>query len=46
MGGLDEGAMLVARAEDPQRARAEVMQILDALIGGLRPAGAEGTPLD
>jgi AcrR family transcriptional regulator len=39
MGALDEGAMLVARAEDPERAKAEVMEILDALIDGLRPAG-------
>jgi AcrR family transcriptional regulator len=37
MGALDEGAMLVARAEDPERAKAEVMEILDALIDGLRP---------
>jgi hypothetical protein len=32
--------MLVARAEDPARAKAEVMDILDALISGLRPTGS------
>ena len=37
MGALDEGAMLVARAEDPERTKAEVMEILDALIEGLMP---------
>jgi AcrR family transcriptional regulator len=41
MGALDEAAMLVARAEDPEATRAEVGRTLDALIGGLgldRPA--------
>jgi AcrR family transcriptional regulator len=35
MGALDEGAMLVARAEDPERMRAEVAQTLAALLDGL-----------
>jgi AcrR family transcriptional regulator len=35
MGALDEAAMLVARAEDPGRMRAEVGQTLTALLGGL-----------
>jgi AcrR family transcriptional regulator len=35
MGALDEAAMLVARAEDPERMRAEVGRTLDALLGGL-----------
>jgi AcrR family transcriptional regulator len=39
MGALDEAAMLVARAEDPDATRAEVLAVLDALIGGLRSAG-------
>jgi AcrR family transcriptional regulator len=41
MGALDEAAMLVARAEDPERARAEVGRTLDSLLAGLstgRPA--------
>jgi AcrR family transcriptional regulator len=41
MGALDEAAMLVARAEDPEQARAEVGRTLDALLEGLsvdRPA--------
>ena len=35
MGGLDEAAMLVARAEDPERMRAEVGRTLDSLIAAL-----------
>ncbi len=35
MGALDEAAMLVARAEDPELMRAEVSRTLDALLGGL-----------
>jgi len=36
MGALDEGAMLVARAEDPDQARAEVGHTLGLLLDGLR----------
>ena len=39
MGALDEAAMLVARAEDPERARAEVGRTIDTLLGAL---GADG----
>jgi AcrR family transcriptional regulator len=35
MGALDEAAMLVARAEDPEKMRAEVGQTLAALLDGL-----------
>ncbi|HVY79178.1 MAG TPA: TetR/AcrR family transcriptional regulator [Solirubrobacterales bacterium] len=35
MGALDEGAMLVARAEDPEATRAEVAATLTALLDGL-----------
>jgi AcrR family transcriptional regulator len=35
MGALDEAAMLVARAEDPERMRAEVGRTLDSLLAGL-----------
>lgn len=35
MGALDEAAMFVARAEDPDRARAEVGRTLDSLLAGL-----------
>lgn len=35
MGALDEAAMLVARAEDAEKMRAEVGQTLDALLDGL-----------
>jgi AcrR family transcriptional regulator len=35
MGALDEAAMLVARAEDPDQMRAEVGQTLGALLDGL-----------
>jgi AcrR family transcriptional regulator len=38
MGALDEAAMLVARAEDPERMRAEVARTLDALLAGLSAA--------
>jgi AcrR family transcriptional regulator len=42
LGALDEAGMLVARAEDPERERAEVRRTIDTLLGGLgsgRPAG-------
>jgi AcrR family transcriptional regulator len=35
MGALDEAAMLVARAEDPEQMRAEVGRTLDSLIAAL-----------
>ena len=35
MGALDEAAMLVARAEDPEAARAEVGRTMDTLLGSL-----------
>jgi AcrR family transcriptional regulator len=35
MGGLDEAAMLVARAEEPEQMRAEVGRTLDSLIAAL-----------
>lgn len=35
MGALDEAAMVVARAEDPEQMRAEVGHTLDALLAGL-----------
>ena len=35
MGALDEAAMLVARAEDPEAMRAEVGRTLDSLLEGL-----------
>jgi len=35
MGALDEAAMLVARAAEPERMRAEVGRTLDALLAGL-----------
>jgi AcrR family transcriptional regulator len=38
MGALDEAAMLVARAEDPERMRAEVGQTIEVLLGGLSRA--------
>jgi AcrR family transcriptional regulator len=37
MGALDEAAMLVARAEDPDKTRAEVAETLNRLLDGLRP---------
>jgi AcrR family transcriptional regulator len=40
MGALDEAAMLVARAEDPEDMRAQVGRTLDALLNGLS-AGRE-----
>ncbi len=40
MGALDEAAMLVARAEDPEAMRAEVGLTLDALLYGLSRARA------
>ena len=36
MGALDEAAMLVARAEDPEEMRAQVGRTLDSLLGGLK----------
>jgi AcrR family transcriptional regulator len=45
MGALDEGAMLVARADDPDAMRREVGQTLDALLTGLgEPTGARRAP--
>jgi AcrR family transcriptional regulator len=38
MGALDEGAMLVARAEDPKAAKAEVTATLDRLLEALSRA--------
>jgi AcrR family transcriptional regulator len=38
MGALDEAAMLVARAEDPELMRAEVGRTLDSLLAGLSAA--------
>jgi AcrR family transcriptional regulator len=38
MGALDEAAMLVARADDPETMRAEVGRTLDSLLNGLRRA--------
>ena len=35
MGALDEAAMLVARAEDPEAARAEVGRTIDSLLVAL-----------
>lgn len=35
LGALDEGAMLVARADDVERARAEVFETLERLFAGL-----------
>jgi len=40
MGALDEGAMLVARAEDPVVAKAEVTASLDVLLDGLAKGSA------
>jgi AcrR family transcriptional regulator len=37
MGALDEAAMLVARAEDPDATRAEVSETLNRVLDGLRP---------
>jgi AcrR family transcriptional regulator len=37
MGAFDEAAMLVARAEDPAKARVEVAATLNSLLDGLRP---------
>lgn len=39
MGALDEAAMLVARAEDPESTRAEVGRTLDSLLAGLTRRG-------
>lgn len=40
MGALDEAAMLVARAEDPERMRDEVGRTLDTLLGALSSPAA------
>lgn len=40
MGALDEAAMLVARAEDPERMRAEAGQTLDTLLAALSSSAA------
>ena len=37
IGALDEGAMLVARADDRDAARAEVDAVMDRLLGALSP---------
>lgn len=37
IGALDEGAMLVARADDRDAARAEVDAVMDRLLGALAP---------
>jgi AcrR family transcriptional regulator len=37
IGALDESALYVARAEDPEAARAEVVGVLDRMIDGLAP---------
>ena len=37
LGAMDEGALYIARSEDPETARAEVEQIIDRLIAGLAP---------
>lgn len=39
MGALDEAAMLVARAEDPEAMRSDVAATLERLLDGLRPQG-------
>ena len=39
MGALDEAAMLVARAEDPEAARAEVGRTIDTLLAALSVDG-------
>ena len=43
MGALDEAAMLVARADDPEAMRAEVGGTLDSLLSGAQPAGLRPT---
>ncbi len=35
LGAMDEGALYIARSQDPDTARAEVEQIIDRLIAGL-----------
>lgn len=42
MGALDEAAMLVSRAEDPELMRAEVGRTLDSLIAALSAPAAQG----
>ncbi len=37
LGAMDEGALYITRAQDPETARAEVEQIIDRLIAGLAP---------
>jgi AcrR family transcriptional regulator len=41
-GAILEGCMAVADAEDPARARAEVGDVLTALLEGLRPRSSKG----
>jgi hypothetical protein len=36
LGALDEAALVVARAEDPKRARRELGETIDRLLAGLR----------
>jgi AcrR family transcriptional regulator len=38
LGALDEAALYVARADDQKAARAEMTEVLEALLEGLRPA--------
>jgi AcrR family transcriptional regulator len=40
IGALDEAAMLVARADDRDAARADVEAVIDRLLDSLRPPGA------
>jgi AcrR family transcriptional regulator len=37
LGAMDEGALYIARSQDPETARTEVEQIIDRLIAGLAP---------
>ncbi len=34
---MDEGALYITRAEDPETARTEIEQIINRLIDGLAP---------
>lgn len=38
LGALDEAALMIARAEDPAAARAEMLQTLQRLIDGMHPS--------
>lgn len=44
LGAIDEGAMVVARAPDPDRTRAEVAATFERLLEGLRPVAVRGRP--